>query len=213
MNKLLLLCNMVLLAGLTASAQSVPAPKMPVQMPAATAQGFINTYKSTIPNFFAHGYLLDINKAKTMSATGIRIYNGFSGTEMMMVATPLDAAYKTNMGGACYMNSDQRLCPRICDIATPEEGAQILGAQVATLVNTCIECKKFEAVNAMIVFTPVLNNLAGAGFDMVRLYNGMDANSKRYVVYVPVDGEGSEIMTDNLYVGDYTNVLTNCKYP
>jgi len=41
----------------------------------------------------------------------------------------------------------------------------------------------------------------------------MDAGNKRYVVYVPVDNTGREVMLANLFVGDYNSVLSNCKYP
>jgi hypothetical protein len=183
-------------------------------MPAATAQAFINNYKTNTVNFFAYGYLLDISKTKTMSPTAVRVYNGItSDTLQKMVVVPLTSAFKVNTAQMCMMQSDDRLCPKLCDIVSESAGVMVSGAEASSTVNACMECLRYETANALVVFTPTLTALATAGFNYVRIYNGMDATSKRYVVYVPVDGQGREVITPNMFVGDYSSVLMNCKYP
>ncbi|MBL7717484.1 MAG: hypothetical protein JNL72_01505 [Flavipsychrobacter sp.] len=130
-----------------------------------------------------------------------------------VLMVPLNSTYKVNTGGTNYMQSDASLCPKVCDIAGTSEASQVPGGQVSSMVNSCIDCREYESANAVVVHTPTLTNLQNAGFTRVRIYNGMDGSGKRYVVYVPIDERGQEVATDNMFVGDNTCVLTNCKYP
>ncbi len=217
MNKLSILCGLAMLLNSAANAQtaspSPTAPKEPMQIPSAMAQTYITNYKASVLNFFAHGYLLDIAKVKNMSSTAVRVYNGLDKTNQKMVVTPLDAGYNVNTNAPSFMTTDQRLCPKVCDIVSMEEDRTVSGAQIGNMVNTCMECRKYETVNAVTIFTSTLNALAAAGFRYVRIYNGQDASARRYVIYVPVDAAGKEVMLENLYAGDNTSVLSNCKYP
>lgn len=214
MKKFLLLCGVAIGLLSTAYAQTAPTPKAPAPMPYGTAMGYVTNFKANTPNAFAHGYLLEINKVKTMSPYGARVYNGLSSTNAQnMAITPLNAQYKVNTSGTCYMQSDERLCPRFCDIVGQEPAMAASPSTVSANVNTCMECNRYETVNALVVHTTTLNALSSAGYNFVRIYHGMDAGSKRYVVYVPLTAEGTEVTTGNLYVGDNTNTLTNCKYP
>jgi hypothetical protein len=213
MNKLFLCCIAALCLQVKASAQAQPVPKAPVPMPKSVATSYINNYKSSVNNFFAHGYLIDIVKAKSISANGVRVYNGLTGTDQSLVMVPLLPNYKVNASGTNIMQNSSSLCPHECDIASPGEAAQVNGSQVSTLVNACMECHKYEGVNAMVLHTTTLVSLLGLGYNYARVYNGMDAGGKRFVVYVPINAGGQEVWPETLYVGDFTNTLVNCRYP
>jgi hypothetical protein len=212
MNKIFLVCGFLL--GFMAEAMAgAIVPKAPTQMPAATAVGYINNYKDNMPNYFAHGYLLEISKVKSMSSTATRVYNALQGTNKMMIITPLTSSFNVNTGASSFAQTEGRLCPKLCDIVSDEVAVQVAGGEVNTCVNTCLEGNNYEPVNAMVVFTSTLTALGNAGYKFVRMYNGMDATGKRYVVYVPVDNDGRDVIAPGLFVGDASNTLTNCKYP
>lgn len=189
-------------------------PKLPVQVPSATAQSYINNYKSATLNFFTHGYLLDVASTAAMSTSGVRLYNGLVGDQQKIVLTPLNSSFEVG-NGPCYMQSDRRLCPKYCDVQMEliDAPESVAPSEVTECVNFCIECRKYETVNAINIFTQTLSALGNAGFKYVRIYNGLDAGSKRYVVYIPVDAAGREVAVDQVYVGDWTSTLTNAKYP
>lgn len=212
MKKLLLYCSaFFLLSGDTFAGGT---PKNPVPTPSATAMTYINTYKLQTQNYFAHGYVVDLGSVQGISSTGVRIYNALNNGKQAMIIAPLNTSYQVNAGGACYMQSDERICPKYCDIVEMEGGStQVNAAQVSSCVDMVINSRQYESVNALTVFTPTLNTLKDVGFRFVRIYNGMDAAGKRYVIYMPLDADGKEVVLGNLFVADNTSVLENCKYP
>ncbi len=214
MNKILMYLGAFTLLSTTAFAGGT-LPKEPVQVPAATAQSYITNYRTATLNFFAHGYLLNLESTAAMSPNGVRMYNGLEGEQMKIVLAPLNSSFEVS-NGPCYMQSDERLCPKYCDIVQIDAmGApeSVSPEQAGNCVNFCIECRKYETVNAVTIFNKTLNTLRAAGFKYVRIYNGIDAGSKRYVVYIPVDAQGKEVAVDQIFVGDWTSALTNAKYP
>lgn len=217
MKRIIVLSSFTLACWVQAEAQVLQNPKPPVSVPAGTAQAYINNYKNNTLNYFAYGYLLDITTVKAMSPVAVRVYNGLTSDSIQKMAiVPLNSNFGVMTNAPCKMASDDRLCPRACDIDGVSSLAQVsqaTGTEVSNTVNTCMECRMYESANAIVVFTSTLQTLATAGFTYVRIYNGMDAGNKRYVVYVPVDNTGREVMLANLFVGDYNSVLSNCKYP
>lgn len=212
MKKLLLYCSAFFLFSSSALAGGVPRSPSPTA--SATAMTYINTYKLQTQNYFAHGYVVDLGSVPALSSTGVRIYNALNNGKQAMIIAPLNSSFQINTGGTCYMQSDERICPKYCDIVEMEGGAtQVASAQVSSCVDMVITSRKYESVNALNVFTPTLNTLKDIGFRFVRIYNGMDVAGKRYVVYMPLDADGKEVMLPNLYVADNSSVLENCKYP
>jgi len=153
MKRIFVLASLMLMQYSDAKAQATPVPKPPVQLPSTTAQAYINNYKTNTLNFFAHGYLLEISKVKSMSPIALRVYNGIQNdTIQKMVIAPLNNQFKINTASPCMMQSDERICPKFCDIVGEEDAAQVWGAQVSNTVNACMECLRYESVNALVVF-------------------------------------------------------------
>jgi hypothetical protein len=188
-------------------------PQAPRATPSATAMTYINTYKLQTQNFFAHGYVIDLASVSGLSTTGVRIYNALNNGKQAMILAPLTSSFQIQTGGTCFMQSDERLCPRFCDIVEADEATQVGTAQASSCVDMCISSHRYESVNALNIFTSTLKTLQEVGFKFVRIYNGVDATGKRFVVYVPLDATGKEMILENLFVGDFTSVMENCKYP